>query len=104
MYARGTSDGDVGFLQVLDELREIVEKFKSTHRIVMGGDFNSSLHRSSPARRDRLLKKFLEEHSLGLLDHYPEKVTYRHDGTGASSLIDYWVLRDQWWRSEILIH
>ena len=92
MYARGTSDGDVGFLQVFDELHEIVEKFRSTHRIIIGGDFNSSLHCSSPARRDRLLKKFLEEHSLRLPDHYPEKVTYRHDGTGASALIDYWVL------------
>ena len=92
MYARGTSDGDVGILQVLDELHEIVEKFKSTHRIIIGRDFNSSLHRSSPTKRDRLLKEFLEEHSLGLLDHYPEKVMYRHDGTGASSLTDYWIL------------
>ena len=61
MYARGTSDGDIGFMQVLDELHEIVEKFRSTHRIIIGGDFNSSLHRSPPAKRDKLLKEFLQE-------------------------------------------
>ena len=68
MYARGTSDGDIGFMQVLDELHEIVEKFRSTHRIIIGGDFNSSLHLSPPAKRDKLLKEFLQEHSICLPD------------------------------------
>ena len=49
-------------------------------------------HHRIPARRDTLFKEFLEEHSLELPNHYPETMTYRHDGTGATSLIDYWVL------------
>ena len=94
MPARGSAGGDMEFQDTLDELHELIEKYRPIHRIIIGGDFNASLHRSQTVIWDTLLGEFLKEHNLQLPSHYPVKTTYRHEGTGASSQIDYWFLNE----------
>ena len=92
MPSRSTSDSDLLFQSTLDEIHEILEKYRYTHTILLGGgggDFNASLHRSRPLKRDTLLQRFLTEHDLVLPDNYPIQCTYHHKGTDAKSQIDY---------------
>ena len=42
---RGSADCDIAFQATLDEVHEIMEKFVSSHKILLTGDFNPSLHR-----------------------------------------------------------
>ena len=88
--SRGTADCDIAFQAALDEIHEIIEKYTPSHKILLGGDFNSSVHRQKSCRRDRLLISFLEEHGLSLPDEYPIGPTYMHETTCANSQIDYW--------------
>ena len=90
---RGSADCDIAFQATLDEVHEIMEKFVSSHKILLTGDFNASLHRQENCRRDRMLKSFVEEHGLSLPDKYPVQPTYMHESTCASSQIDYWFVR-----------
>ena len=96
MPARGSTDSDIEFSATLDQLHEVIAKYSTTHRFILGGDFNASLHRSSgPVKRDKLLESFLTEHQLFLPDNFPIRPTFRHEGTGASSVIDYWFTSDR---------
>ena len=70
----------------------IIEKFTTLHKILLSGDFNSSVHRQESCRRDRLLISFLDEHGLSLPDDYPIGPTYMHETTSANSQIDYWFI------------
>ena len=92
MPSRGCPDSDIQFQSTLDEVHEILEKYGHTHKILLGGDFNASLHRTQLLRRDQLLQTFLTEHNLFLPDNYPNQYTYHHEGTDARSQIDYWFL------------
>ena len=46
MPSRGCPDSDIQFQSTLDEVHEILEKYGHTHKILLGGDFNASLHRT----------------------------------------------------------
>ena len=92
MPARGSPDCDMQFQSTLDEIHEILEKYGQTHKIILGGDFNASLHRTPPLGRDRVLQTFLAEHNLYLPDNYPSQYTYFHEGTDAKSQIHYWFI------------
>ena len=90
LLSRGTTDCDIAFQAALDEIHEIIEKYTPLNKILLGGDFNSSVHRQESCRRDRLLISFLEEHGLSLPDENPIGPTYMHETTCANSQIDYW--------------
>ena len=44
---RGSAMDEMFFDDSLDMLHEIILKYSSSHTIVLGGDFNSSLHRET---------------------------------------------------------
>ena len=88
--SRGTADCDIAFQAALDKIHEIIEKYTPSHKILLGGDVNSSVHRQESCRRDRLLIFFLEEHGLSLPDEYQIGPTYMHETTCANLQIDYW--------------
>jgi hypothetical protein len=46
MPTRGGNATLDDYKAVLDELSEIIEKYRSTYDIIIGGDTNASLHRS----------------------------------------------------------
>ena len=91
MPARGPTDSDIDFASTLDELHEIITKYSTTYSIILGGVFNATLHLSKgPIKRYKLLEAFLNEHHLFHARVSTVRPSYRHEGAGASSLIDHW--------------
>ena len=46
MPSRGSTEADAEYEETLDQIHEIVIKFNASHDIVIGGDWNASLHRT----------------------------------------------------------
>ena len=74
-------------MNVADEMREIIVKYKQSSDVILLGDMNASLFRDPPLVRDKYLKDILIEMNLSLPDNYLELYTYKH-GSG-KSIIDY---------------
>jgi hypothetical protein len=55
------------FIDVLEQLHEIIEKYPGTHSTVIGGDFNEDTSGSIGTRRQQFLNNFIDEHSLTTL-------------------------------------
>lgn len=77
---------------VLDEVAEIVEKFRRTHHIVLGADFNGEPPGFEDKGSDRTeaLRELMERGQLGLSDDLPRKPTYSR--SGHESQIDFIML------------
>ena len=73
----------------MDMLHEIVLKYNSSHAVIIGGDFNSSMHRGTSLRRDRLLMIFVSEHRLNVGVDCPVGDTFFHASNDSFSQIDY---------------
>ena len=84
---RGNKEADREFMNVADEVSEIVVKYKLSSDVILLGDMNASMFRDPPLPRDKYLKDVLIEMNLSLPENYPEDHTYRH-GLGKST-IDY---------------
>jgi hypothetical protein len=66
------------------------------HTIVLGGDFNASLHREPPNNIDKMLRDCCSEAGLTTPDNYPVKPTFYHHDNKSSSEIDYlFTLKDR---------
>ena len=63
MPCKGVTDKYGCFLECLDQLNEILLKYRSTHSILIGGDFNENFS-SSSIRRSMCLKNFISDYSL----------------------------------------
>ena len=87
MPCRGNKEAETDFVNVADETREIIVKYKQSSDVILLGDMNASLFRDPPMARDKYLKGILSEMNLSLPDNYPEVHTYKH-GSG-KSIIDY---------------
>jgi hypothetical protein len=75
------------YMETLDEVHEILEKYSPTHDCIWGGDLNASMIRAPPNQQDRLLRAFCEEHNLHA-DTSSHKSTFFHYN-GSESQIDY---------------
>ena len=82
---RGNKGSDEHFKSVIDEVRELIIKYKVTSEIVLLGDLNASLHRNPALTRDLYMNVILID--LSLPERYPTVYTYQH-GNG-KSVIDY---------------
>jgi len=71
----------------LDQISKLLEKY-SSHRIILIGDMNASLHRDD-RQRDKNLKNFTETNNRHLPENYPIKPTFFHHNGKYSSQIDY---------------
>ena len=63
MPCRNTHTGD-NFSETLDQLQELLAKYRPTHHIIICGDINASLHRTPPNGQDQLLKAFCAEKNV----------------------------------------
>ena len=88
----GTADYEEAFGECMDMLHEIILKYNSSHAVIIGGDFNSSIHRGSSLRRDRLLMEFVSEHRLNVGVDCPVGDTFFHASNDSSSQIDYFLI------------
>ena len=76
--SRGSTDDGMRFAECLDMLLEIVVKYRGSHIVVIGGDFNDSLHRGSRLRRDRIFAEFVAERRLNSDVTSPIRDTFFH--------------------------
>ena len=84
---RGNKEAGKDFVNVADEMREIIVKYKQSSDVILLGDMNASLFRDPPLARDKYLKDILSEMNLSLPENYPEVHTYKHGSV--KSIIDY---------------
>jgi hypothetical protein len=66
------------YIMVLDELAEIVTKYRNSSDILIGGDANASIHRSKLNSRDIDFQKFLMELNFSTNFSYSFKSTLFH--------------------------
>jgi hypothetical protein len=79
------------YIMVLDELAEIVTKYRNSSDILIGGDVNASIHRSKLNSRDNDFQKFLMELNLKIPTMCPVQSTFYHFNNRDESQIDYFV-------------
>lgn len=72
---RGT-ETTLDFQQILDELSEIIIKYRNYADIVLGGDMNASLNRNS--KQDRIFKHFIDENNLQVPKSCGSNFTFYH--------------------------
>jgi endonuclease/exonuclease/phosphatase (EEP) superfamily protein YafD len=93
---RGRKNTAHQYSESLDIIREMVSKYSKSHTIVLGGDFNASLHREPPNNIDKMPRACCSEAGLITPDNYPVKPTFYHHDNKSSSQIDYlFTLEDQ---------
>ncbi|MEW8548401.1 MAG: endonuclease/exonuclease/phosphatase family protein, partial [Candidatus Thiodiazotropha sp.] len=102
--SRGSTGGEIMFAEALDELHEILQKYNLTHDVVIGGDFNSSLHRNITCSRDQILQEFLNEHGLSVTKDYPVMPTFFHTAGDFTSQIDYFFVSESLVESCVTVH
>ncbi|CAG2256994.1 unnamed protein product [Mytilus edulis] len=73
----------------LDIIHSIIEKYQSTHQVVVCGDLNGTLATSRNNKHDQLLKQFVLEMNLSTVGNYGEQKTFFHHSGQSSSQIDY---------------
>ena len=96
MPCRGRKTKENQYNESLDVIREIINKYRHSHQIILGGDLNASLHREPPNNSDKALQTFIQEVELTTPDNYPTKPTFYHHDNKSSSQIDYFLLlKDQ---------
>jgi hypothetical protein len=78
-------------IMVLDELAEIVTKYRNSSDILIGGDVNASIHRSKLNSRDIDFQKFLMELNLKIPTICLVQSTFYHFNNRDESQIDYFV-------------
>ena len=88
MPARGRDNSTNEFSSTCDEIREITLKY-SSHKIILIGDLNGSLHREPPNSQDKILMNTLKELDVHLPDTYPVGPTFFHNDGTNNSQIDY---------------
>jgi exonuclease III len=77
---------DEQYKDTLEQISEIIQKFKDTHNMLICGDMNASLHRDNRTR-DMNYKYFISENDLQMANQYPCKSTFFHyDGKSESQI------------------
>jgi hypothetical protein len=77
---------------VLDELAEIVTKYRNSSDILIGGDVNASIHRSKLNSRDNDFQKFLMELNLKIPISFPfQPISHIHSSQLCSILLGVYV-------------
>ncbi len=75
------------YKDILDEIQEIILKYRDSHSIVIMGDLNASLTRKPPSPRDNLLIDFCRKNSI--FTDIPIADTFFHVNGTDKSQIDY---------------
>lgn len=59
-----SKNADIEYKDTLAQNDEMIEKYKDSHEIIVCGDINGSLHRSSTSH-DKILQTFCKEKCIG---------------------------------------
>ncbi|CAG2207347.1 unnamed protein product [Mytilus edulis] len=72
--------------ECIDQLHEIMEVYKTTHQIIIGGDFNENIFKENNSNRKNYILDFMSDHNLSTTE---VGITYTHTSGISSSAIDY---------------
>ena len=86
MPCRGINDNLEDFNDCLDQLNEIIQKYSSSHVIIIGGDWNEDIYMDSTSARKQNLESFLTEHDLVTIE---TQKTYINPKGALVSTLDY---------------
>ena len=86
MRCRGLTDNLEDFNDCLDQLNEKIQKYSSTHIVIIGGDWNEDIYMEAHSKRKQNLKDFLSENDL--ITTHTQKTYTGPKGTMVSTL-DY---------------
>ena len=75
------------FVDILDEMSEIITKYSNLGALILCGDFNASLTRDPPNERDKLFKAFYKDNNLTTMQSGTP--TFIHSNGEVKSEIDY---------------
>ena len=70
-------EADEQYKDTLEQISEIIQKFKDTHNMLICGNMNASLHRDNRTK-DMNYKHFISENDLQMANQYPCKSTFFH--------------------------
>ena len=93
MPCRGNSHTTDDYQQVLDEISEIMMKYRDSAKFVIGGDMNASLARKST--QDKQFQTFIQEHGLMVPEQCKSVFTFYHYNGKDASQIDYFLQSDK---------
>ncbi|VDI16250.1 Hypothetical predicted protein [Mytilus galloprovincialis] len=88
------SSGDIEYKDTLDQISEIMDKYRETYQIILCGDMNASLHRDN-RKRDTVFGEFKNINNLHIPDGYPIKPTFFHHNGKYTSQIDYFLFDER---------
>ena len=77
------------YIEHLDKLSALIEKYEVTHNIVIAGDLNGSLSSARNNNHDKLLKQFCRRHQLRHTINNTHCPTFHHHNGKSNSQIDY---------------
>ncbi|CAC5421899.1 unnamed protein product [Mytilus coruscus] len=78
--------------ECIDQLHEIMEVYKATHQIIIGGDFNENIFNENNSNRKRYILDFKSDHNLSTTE---VGITYTHTSGNSSSAIDYILFQEK---------
>ena len=87
-------EADEQYKDTLEQISEIIQKFKDTHNMLICGNMNASLHRDNRTK-DMNYKHFISENDLQMANQYPCKSTFFHHNGKSESQIDYFIHHEQ---------
>lgn len=86
--AKGGKNHTIEYQDTIDQLYELYQTYKYTHKIIIGGDINEDLNELTGTKRNQYLRDFLDECSLS----YDNKAkTFVNSVGQESSEIDYFL-------------
>lgn len=94
-----TEGSPISYSEKLDEVYEVMEKYRNESKIIWAGDLNGAFERKTPSSNDRLFKDFCLETQLTKSTHQP---TYHHFIGNVNSRIDHILTHTE--HSSILQH
>jgi hypothetical protein len=71
MPSKGSTNYNQEYINTLDEIHEILAKYRNSHHTMLCGDMNASVHSSKADERDKLFMEFCEQQEIYLVDKYP---------------------------------
>jgi exonuclease III len=71
MPSKGSKNYNQEYINTLDEIHEILAKYRNSHHTMLCGDMNASVHSSKADERDKLFMEFCEQQEIYLVDKYP---------------------------------
>ena len=73
-----TNSSQTEYRECIDIITDIIEKYQTTHKIILCGDMNGTLLENRSNKHDKILKMFVKESNPTTGAYLPETHTFHH--------------------------